>query len=185
MLEDLPFVQRYAWFTDASQTVGFGFTSIFLPSGSLTQTGIDFRDAHGDTVVASPVRPLPVYHATASSELQPASYAIDGITTTRWESTQGVDPQWIRFDMGSAVRAAVMVMDWEAANAKNYTVEGSNDSTFATNTTLVTKTNMPTGQHRIDSLTGLTGSYRYYRMYGTARNLTYGYSIWEMEVDGN
>jgi uncharacterized repeat protein (TIGR02543 family) len=179
MLENLPFVQRYAWFMDASQTAGFGFTSIFNGNGSLTQTGIDFRDAHGDTVVVSPVRPLPVYHATASSELQPAAYAIDGTTTTRWESAQGVDPQWIRFDMGSAVRAAVMVMDWEAANAKNYTVEGSNDSTFATKTTLVTKTNMPTGQHRIDSLTGLTGSYRYYRMYGTARNLTYGYSIWE------
>jgi uncharacterized repeat protein (TIGR02543 family) len=179
MLEDLPFVERYAWFMDASQTVGFGFTSIFLPGGPLTQTGIDFRDARGTTVVVSPVRPLPVYRAAASSELQPAAYAIDGKTTTRWESTQGVDPQWIRFDMGSAVRAAVMVMDWEAANAKNYTVEGSNDSTFTTKTTLATKANMPIGQHRIDSLTGLTGSYRYYRMYGTARNLTYGYSLWE------
>jgi uncharacterized repeat protein (TIGR02543 family) len=179
MLEDLTFVERYAWFMDASQTVGFGYTSIFLPGGSLTQTGIDFRDARGTTVVVPPVRPLPVYHATASSELQPAAYAIDGNTTTRWESTQGVDPQWIRFDMGSAVPAAVMVMDWESANAKDYTVEGSNDSTFTTKTTLATKTTMPPGQHRIDSLAGLTGSYRYYRMYGTARNLTYGYSIWE------
>jgi CubicO group peptidase (beta-lactamase class C family) len=75
-----------------------------------------------------------------------------------------------------------MVIDWEAANAKNYTVEGSNDSTFATKTTLKTQTNMASVQHRIDSLTGLTGSYRYYRVYGTARNLTYGYSIWEARL---
>ena len=98
---------------------------------------------------------------------------------TRWESTHGVDPQWIVYDMGSAKSISVMVIDWEAANAKDYSIEGSNDATFATKTTLITKTNMAAGDHRIDSLTGLTGSYRYYRMYGTARNLTYGYSIWE------
>jgi hypothetical protein len=117
--------------------------------------------------------------SAASSAITASTLAHDGNTATRWESTQGVDPQWIRYDLGSAKPIVVMVIDWEAANAKNYTIEGSNDATFATKTTLITKTNMPTGQHRIDSLTGLTGSYRYYRMYGTARNLTYGYSIWE------
>ena len=65
------------------------------------------------------------------------------------------------------------------ANAKNYLLEGSNDASFATKTTLTTKTNMGAVDHRIDSLTGLTGTYRYYRMYGTARNTAYGYSIYE------
>lgn len=120
---------------------------------------------------------------SASSAVQVASLAIDGKTTTRWESTQNVDPQWIRFDMGSSKAITVMVLDWETASAKNYTIEGSNDATFATKTTLVTKTNMPSVQHRIDSLTGLTGSYRYYRMYGTARSTTqWGYSIWEARL---
>jgi subtilisin family serine protease len=105
--------------------------------------------------------------------------AHDGNTGTRWESAQKVDPQWIAFDLGSPKPITVMVIDWEAANAKNYQIEGSNDATFASKTVLKTLTNMPTGNHRIDSLTGLTGSYRYYRMYGTARNLDYGYSIWE------
>ena len=126
-----------------------------------------------------PLTKLTISTATASSALQAAKLAIDGNTGTRWESTQGVDPQWIVFDLGIAQSASVMVIDWEAANAKNYTIEGSNDATFATKTTLITRTGMPAGQHRIDSLTGMTGTYRYYRMYGTARNLTYGYSIWE------
>jgi hypothetical protein len=46
MLEDLSFVQRYAWFVDASQS-GFELSAVFNSDGSLTQTGIDLRDAHG------------------------------------------------------------------------------------------------------------------------------------------
>jgi uncharacterized repeat protein (TIGR02543 family) len=107
-----------------------------------------------------------------------AGMAIDNITTTRW-SSQFSDPQWIVFDMGSAKRISTVVLDWEGANAKNYVLEGSNDQSFATKTTLVTKVNMASVNHRIDSLSGLSGSYQYYRMYGTARNLTYGYSIYE------
>jgi hypothetical protein len=117
--------------------------------------------------------------ATALSAVQSAAYAYDGNIGTRWESAQGVDPQWIVFDLGSAKAISVVVFDWETASAKNYTLEGSNDATFATKTTLVTETNMPSVQHRLDSLAGITGSYRYYRMYGTARSTAYGYSIWE------
>ena len=122
---------------------------------------------------------VPVVTSSASSALQASTLAHDGNVGTRWESAVGVDPQWIVYDLGSAQAISAVVFDWEAANAKNYTLEGSNDATFATKTVLSTKTNMASGDHRIDSLTGLTGSYRYYRMYGTARNLTYGYSIWE------
>ena len=122
---------------------------------------------------------VPVVTSSASSALQASTLAYDGNVGTRWESAVGVDPQWIVYDLGSAQAISAVVFDWEAANAKNYTLEGSNDATFATKTVLSTKTNMASGDHRIDSLTGLTGSYRYYRMYGTARNLTYGYSIWE------
>ena len=50
MLEDLSFVQRYAWFVDASQG-GFELSAVFNSSGALTQTGIDLRDAHGSSTV--------------------------------------------------------------------------------------------------------------------------------------
>jgi len=119
--------------------------------------------------------------ATASSTEtgHPPADAIDGnATTTRWGSAYS-DPQKIVFDMGTAKSITTAVLDWETDNAKNYTLEGSNDPAFNTKTVLVTKTNMPAGNHRIDSLPGLTGSYRYYRMNGTARNTANGYSIWE------
>jgi hypothetical protein len=50
MLEDLPCVERYAWFVDKSQS-GFEFSAVFNSDGSLTQTGIDLRDAHGSSTV--------------------------------------------------------------------------------------------------------------------------------------
>jgi hypothetical protein len=50
MLEDMPYVQRYAWFVDASQA-GFELSAVFNSGGALTQTGIDVRDAHGTASV--------------------------------------------------------------------------------------------------------------------------------------
>ena len=41
-----------------------------------------------------------------------------------------------------------------------------------------------TGAGGIEDLTGLSGTGRYVRMYGTARGTTYGYSLWELEVYG-
>ncbi len=125
-----------------------------------------------------------VSSATASSSESasyPASAAIDGNTTTRWSSLF-TDQQWIAFDMGSAKSITTVVLDWETANASAYTIQGSNDN-FATSTTIVTKSNMPAfGNHRIDSISGLTGTYRYYRMNGTTRTTAYGYSIWEARL---
>jgi hypothetical protein len=50
LLEGLPCVERYAWFVDASQA-GFELSAVFNSNGSLTQTGIDLRDAHGTASV--------------------------------------------------------------------------------------------------------------------------------------
>jgi uncharacterized repeat protein (TIGR02543 family) len=109
-----------------------------------------------------------------------SSAAVDNSTTTRWSSAFS-DPQWIMFDMGATKTITTVVLDWETANARNYVLEGSNDASFATKQTLKTLINMGTQNHRIDSLNNFSnpGSYRYYRMYGTVRNTTYGYSIYE------
>jgi mannan endo-1,4-beta-mannosidase len=132
-----------------------------------------------------------VVAATASSEendngtIRRASFTIDdNASTTRWASAYS-DPQWIMFDLGSPKAIVSVVLDWETANAKNFIIEGSNDATFATKTTLATRSNMAAINHRIDSIGGLTGQYRYYRMFGTARNGTWGYSIWEARLYSN
>jgi uncharacterized repeat protein (TIGR02543 family) len=109
----------------------------------------------------------------------PATNVLDGNnTTTRWSSAYA-DPQWLRFDMGSQKSITTVVFDWETANARDYVLEGSNDISFTTKTILRTFTGLAATNHRIDSISGLTGTFRYYRMYGTARNGAWGYSIWE------
>ncbi|HVY25880.1 MAG TPA: discoidin domain-containing protein [Polyangiaceae bacterium] len=118
---------------------------------------------------------------TASSGT--SSLAFDNNTGTRWESAQGIDPQYIQVDLGASKYISRVNIDWEAANAKDYTVQVSSDGTNFS--TVATKTNMPGGNHRIDDITGLTATGRYVRINGTARNLNYGYSIWEMNVYGD
>jgi hypothetical protein len=100
-----------------------------------------------------------------------AAAAIDNDVGSRWESAHGTDPQWIQVDLGASKYVSRVRIDWEAANAKDYSVRLSNDANFGTYTTLVTKTNMAEGNHRIDDLTGLSGTGRYVRIHGTARNL--------------
>ena len=111
-----------------------------------------------------------------------AALAVDNNTTTRWEST-AADPQWLRMDLGAKKKVNRVKLEWETANAKDYRIELSDDGT--TWSTLVSKTGMANGNHRIDDLTGLSGAGRYVRVYGTARNTGYGYSIYEMDVFGD
>lgn len=118
---------------------------------------------------------------SASSGGGSHALAVDGnATTTRWESAHGVDPQWLRLDLGQSRYIGCVRIDWEGANARNYTIQVSNDDTNWT--TVATRTGMPEGNHRIDYLAGLNTTARYIRVHGTVRNLTYGYSIWEIDV---
>jgi regulation of enolase protein 1 (concanavalin A-like superfamily) len=120
---------------------------------------------------------------SASSQVQAAALAVDGNTATRWESTHAVDPATLTIDLGNSYNLTRAVIRWEAANAANYTVQGSNNN--STWTTIATRTGGTFGE-RTDTLT-LSGNYRYVRMNGTARSAgnTWGYSIWEMEIYGS
>lgn len=108
------------------------------------------------------------------------SQAVDGnTTTTRWSSLAS-DPQWLRIDLGTSITITRVALRWEAASAKNYTIDVSADGTNWT--TAATKTNMAAGA-RPDDFT-LTGTGRYIRMNGTARTSTFGYSLYEFEIYG-
>ena len=117
---------------------------------------------------------------TASSALggNTANMAVDGNPTgTRWESTQGVDPQWLQIDLGATTSVCRVKLTWEGAYASGYQIQTSND---ATNWTSIYTTT--TGDGGTDDLTGISGSGRYIRMNGTTRATQWGYSLWEMEV---
>jgi chitinase len=126
---------------------------------------------------------LALNHAATASSSEttafPASLAVDGNTTTRWSSAFS-DPQWIRVDLGASASISRVRLNWEAAYGKAYQIQTSTDAVNWT--TIFTTT---TGDGGIDDLTGLTGSGRYVRMYGTGRATAWGYSLFELEVYGS
>jgi hypothetical protein len=118
--------------------------------------------------------------ATASSLENasfPASNAVDGNTGTRW-SSQFSDPQWLEVDLGATASISQVVIQWETASAKAYQIQVSPDATNWTS--IYSTTTGPGGTETLN----ITGTGRYIRMYGTARNTQYGYSIWEFQVYG-
>ncbi|MFD3790369.1 discoidin domain-containing protein [Streptomyces cyaneofuscatus] len=56
----------------------------------------------------------------------PAANAVDGSFDTRWAS-EWADRQWIQVDLGSATSFDHVQLAWEAAYAKGYTVQTSDD----------------------------------------------------------
>ena len=117
--------------------------------------------------------------ATASSLENasfPASNAVDGNTGTRWSSAFS-DPQWLEVDLGSSQSICGVTLNWEAAYATAFQIQVSTDNT---NWTSIYSTTTGTGGTQ--NLTGLSGTGRYIRMYGTTRATQYGYSLWEFQV---
>lgn len=143
---------------------GTGIELVFIDNDAVTDV------ARGKTVTAS---------SNENTTNVPAN-AVDGNATTRWSSLFA-DPQWIRVDLGAITTINRVVLYWEAASAKNYTIDVSADGSSWT--TVSTKTNMATGA-RTDDISDLNASGRYIRMNGTARTSAYGYSLWSFEVYG-
>jgi hypothetical protein len=106
-----------------------------------------------------------------------AANATDGNTGTRWSSAFS-DPQWIQVDLGQSYNINHVTLNWEAAFGRAYQIQTSpNGSTW---TTIFSTT---TGDGGIDDL-AVTGTGRFVRMNGTARGTPYGYSLWELGVQG-
>ncbi len=116
--------------------------------------------------------------ATASSSENSGTtpnLAVDGNTNTRWSSA-ATDTEWITVDLGASTALSSVVLNWESAYGKKYTIQGSNDN--ATWTLLATQNNGPGG---IETLS-VSGSYRYVKMQGVQRATQWGYSLWEFQV---
>jgi uncharacterized protein YjdB len=132
------------------------------------------------TVTASNNLALNKAVAVSSTETvtTPGSAAVDGNTATRWSSAFS-DPQWIYVDLGANYNINRVKITWEAAYAAAYQIQVSSDATnWTTLKTITGNTSL------LNDNTGLSGTGRYVRMYGTARGTSYGYSIYELEVYG-
>jgi large repetitive protein len=109
-----------------------------------------------------------------------AAAAFDSDPNTRWESQQGVDPQWLEVDLGLAANIHKIVLNWENAAGQNYQLQVSNDNINWT--TIQNVVGNPGGG--ILTYNGLTATGRYVRMYGTTRTTGYGYSLFDFQVWG-
>ncbi len=120
--------------------------------------------------------------ATASISINPASNAVDGNPTTRWESNHGVNTAILQVDLGAVFNVTNTDIDWEAANAATYEVLGSTDNITWT---FITAFNGGNFGNRTDSLT-LSGNFRFLRINATSRSVGnhWGFSIWEWKIFG-
>ncbi|MEV7418872.1 family 20 glycosylhydrolase [Streptomyces sp. NPDC089919] len=109
----------------------------------------------------------------------PAAAATDGDPGTRWSSGYA-DPQWLQVDLGTARAVSRVVLRWEAAYGRAYQIQLSDDGAAWRAVRSVTA-----GTGGTETLTGLAGSGRYVRLYGTQRGTSYGYSLYAFEVYGD
>ncbi|MDI1465332.1 discoidin domain-containing protein [Catellatospora sp. KI3] len=107
-----------------------------------------------------------------------AANAVDGNAGSRWGS-QWSDPQWLQVDLQGSATISQVVLQWEGAYGTAFQIQTSND---AVNWTSIYSTTTGTGGTQT---LNVTGSGRYVRMYGTARNSGYGYSLYEFKVIGS
>ncbi|GGQ82343.1 discoidin domain-containing protein [Couchioplanes azureus] len=109
-----------------------------------------------------------------------ASKAVDGGTSTRWASEEGAGDQWIAVDLGATATITKLRVVWEAAYARTYRFEVSDDSQTWTR---VWSTSA--GDGGVDSKSGLSATGRHVRILAQERATAYGYSMFEFEVYGS
>jgi hypothetical protein len=166
--------------------MGGGFPAAFGggPNGSTVSGGqlkIDYVAVYNKPPAGGGGTDIAQGKPTTASSLEnstfPASNATDGNTGTRWSSAFS-DPQWLQVDLGQTYNVSNVTLNWEAAYAKAFQIQTSNDG--STWTTIYSTT---TGTGGVASIP-VTGTGRYIRMYGTQRGTPYGYSLWEFSVSG-
>jgi aryl-phospho-beta-D-glucosidase BglC (GH1 family) len=127
--------------------------------------------AKGKSATASSTESNPNVSTTASN-------ATDGSYNSRWSSLFA-DPQWLSVDLAGNYSVNRVKITWEAAFAKDFQIQFSNDGNNWTTVKSITGNIAAT-----NDVTGLSGTTRYVRIYGTARATAYGYSMYELEVYG-
>jgi hypothetical protein len=117
----------------------------------------------------------PATASSSESALFGPGNVTDSDPTTRWSSAFS-DPQWVQADLGATYNLNHVSLNWEASAASAYQIQTSTNGT--TWSTVATKTG-GTSEH-VDF--AVSGAARYVRVNGTARQSTYGYSLYDLKV---
>lgn len=159
---------RWAWFmtwAEYAQTVNTpsSLTAVHQAANVLTRDELNI--AYGRPAAASSVQ-----------SGHPASNAVDGNLTTRWSSLSS-DNQSLTIDLGSARTFNNVQLAWEAAYAKGYQIQVSNDQVSWW--TVYSTTAGDGGTDNV-SITATTG--RYIKLQLVSRATSYGFSLWDVSV---
>jgi hypothetical protein len=121
----------------------------------------------------------PVVVSSIENSNYSCSKVNDGDLKTRWSSAFS-DPQYVQINLGRSYRINKVVLKWEAASAKKYQIQVSNNGNQWK--TISSESNGDGGTDIINIDWPLNASY--IRLYGETRNTPYGYSLFEFEVYG-
>jgi hypothetical protein len=167
---------RYTWTGVAAGT--YSLTAKATDNQGATTTSAAVSVTVGAATSPNLALNKPTVTSSTENGGTPGSAAVDGDATTRWSSAFA-DPQWLYVDLGATYSLNRVRLTWEGAYGKDYQIQTSPDA--STWTTIKTVT----GNTALDNdLTGLSGTGRYVRLYGTARGTQYGYSLYELAVYG-
>ena len=70
----------------------------------------------------------PTTASSVENAAMAAANATDGNTGTRWSSAFS-DPQWIQIDLGATATIDQVILSWEAAYARSFTIAVSDTAT--------------------------------------------------------
>lgn len=155
-----------------------GVLALLLASVSAPLRAQNLNLAYGKSATASSVE----------SSGYPASNATDGNHNTRW-SSEFSDAQNIVVDLGNVQTIDRIRLTWETAYGSSFVLQVSSNLMDWTTVQTVTN-NTPTNRddYFLNEYTNLnrngTAIGRYVRLLASARNTSYGYSIYEFEVFG-
>ena len=119
--------------------------------------------------------------ATAASSAESsyqASNVCDKNASSRWASDWN-DNQWIEIDLGESREVVIVELQWEAAFAQEYRLQGSDDGSQ-----WFTLANIVGADGDLDSINLENANARFLRMEGIQRGTSYGYSLFSFDVYG-
>lgn len=179
-LAAVPFTRNGSTFSvTAPQTLGVWKVYVFAEDGK-GNVGVETKSVRVVPPAVAGTNIAKGHTATASSFDQyngnwTPGQAVDGDYATRWSSAW-TDTEWIQVDLGSQKAFKTVQLVWEAAFAKGYKIQTSNDGT-----TWTTLTEVTTGDGNVDTL-NVNGNARYVRVQGVTRGTAYGYSLYELGI---
>lgn len=158
-------------------------TAVVDPDNAIDE-GVESNNTAQAEVHVVPAPPVnlalhrPVTVTSVESAALAGPYAVDGNFGTRWSSGFS-DPQSITVDLGVVYTVDRVVLRWESAYGRVYTIQVSTDG--GTFTPVFFES---TGDGGLDYI-NLSVPAQYIRMTGTTRGTQWGYSLYEFEVYGS